>query len=40
MEDAGRYTCVATNAAGEAEQHVHVRVHGNAPPKSYKRVFL
>ncbi|POI31768.1 hypothetical protein CIB84_004481, partial [Bambusicola thoracicus] len=28
-EDAGRYTCVATNAAGEAQQHIQLRVHGN-----------
>ncbi|XP_060132638.1 hemicentin-1 isoform X1 [Zootoca vivipara] len=30
MEDAGRYTCVATNAAGEAQQHV--RLHVYEPP--------
>ncbi|XP_006907796.1 hemicentin-1 isoform X1 [Pteropus alecto] len=27
MEDAGRYTCVATNAAGEAQQHIRLHVH-------------
>ncbi|XP_036128071.1 hemicentin-1 [Molossus molossus] len=27
MEDAGRYTCVATNAAGEAQQHLQLHVH-------------
>ncbi|KAM5295479.1 hemicentin-1 isoform 1-T1 [Glossophaga mutica] len=27
MEDAGRYTCVATNAAGEAQQHILLHVH-------------
>ncbi|NXX95340.1 HMCN1 protein, partial [Centropus bengalensis] len=30
-EDAGRYTCVATNAAGEAQQHIRLHVH--EPPK-------
>ncbi|XP_060630493.2 hemicentin-1 isoform X1 [Anolis sagrei] len=30
MEDAGRYTCVATNAAGEAQHHV--RLHVYEPP--------
>uniref|UniRef100_A0A8C8RXS5 Hemicentin 1 n=1 Tax=Pelusios castaneus TaxID=367368 RepID=A0A8C8RXS5_9SAUR len=29
LEDAGRYTCVATNAAGEAQQHIRLHVHGN-----------
>uniref|UniRef100_A0A8D2KTM3 Hemicentin 1 n=1 Tax=Varanus komodoensis TaxID=61221 RepID=A0A8D2KTM3_VARKO len=29
-EDAGRYTCVATNAAGEAQQHL--RLHVYEPP--------
>lgn len=28
LEDAGRYTCVATNAAGEAQQHIRLSVHG------------
>uniref|UniRef100_A0A8C8RV15 Hemicentin-1 n=1 Tax=Pelusios castaneus TaxID=367368 RepID=A0A8C8RV15_9SAUR len=27
LEDAGRYTCVATNAAGEAQQHIRLHVH-------------
>uniref|UniRef100_A0A8B9ZBH1 Hemicentin 1 n=1 Tax=Anas platyrhynchos TaxID=8839 RepID=A0A8B9ZBH1_ANAPL len=27
LDDAGRYTCVATNAAGEAQQHVRLHVH-------------
>ncbi|XP_078498867.1 hemicentin-1 [Lissotriton helveticus] len=27
LEDAGRYTCVATNAAGEAQQHIQLHVH-------------
>ncbi|KAM9706377.1 hemicentin-1 isoform 2-T2 [Dama dama] len=27
MEDAGRYTCAATNAAGETQQHVQLHVH-------------
>uniref|UniRef100_A0A8C6QPP1 Hemicentin-1 n=1 Tax=Nannospalax galili TaxID=1026970 RepID=A0A8C6QPP1_NANGA len=27
LEDAGRYTCVATNAAGEAQQHTQLQVH-------------
>ncbi|XP_049724489.1 hemicentin-1 isoform X1 [Elephas maximus indicus] len=27
LEDAGRYTCVATNAAGETQQHIQLRVH-------------
>ncbi|GAB1285527.1 Hemicentin-1 [Apodemus speciosus] len=27
LEDAGRYTCVATNAAGEAHQHTQLHVH-------------
>ncbi|XP_038613568.1 hemicentin-1 [Tachyglossus aculeatus] len=26
LEDAGRYTCVATNAAGEAQHHIHLHV--------------
>lgn len=39
MEDAGRYTCVATNAAGEAQQHLRLHVHGNAIPTPEKTVF-
>ncbi|NXX50442.1 HMCN1 protein, partial [Tricholaema leucomelas] len=27
LEDAGQYTCVATNAAGEAQQHIRLHVH-------------
>ncbi|OXB72513.1 UNVERIFIED_CONTAM: hypothetical protein H355_016382 [Colinus virginianus] len=27
LNDAGRYTCVATNAAGEAQQHIRLHVH-------------
>ncbi|XP_071607415.1 hemicentin-1 isoform X1 [Heliangelus exortis] len=27
LEDAGRYTCVATNAAGEAQHHTRLHVH-------------
>ncbi|XP_036351171.2 hemicentin-1 [Ochotona princeps] len=27
LEDAGRYTCVATNAAGDTQQHFQLRVH-------------
>ncbi|XP_036834633.1 hemicentin-1 isoform X2 [Oncorhynchus mykiss] len=27
LEDAGRYTCVATNAAGETQQHIRLSVH-------------
>lgn len=28
LEDSGRYTCLATNAAGEAKQHIRLSVHG------------
>ncbi|XP_043941249.1 hemicentin-1 [Protopterus annectens] len=31
LENAGRYTCVATNAAGEAKQHLLLHVH--EPPR-------
>jgi len=34
LEDGGRYTCVATNAAGEAQQHVRLHVHGNVSASS------
>ncbi|KAL2089466.1 hypothetical protein ACEWY4_014154 [Coilia grayii] len=27
LEDAGKYTCVATNPAGEAQQHIRLHVH-------------
>nr|XP_033816119.1 hemicentin-1 isoform X1 [Geotrypetes seraphini] len=27
LEDSGKYTCVATNAAGEAQQHIQLNVH-------------
>ncbi|XP_020958298.1 hemicentin-1 isoform X2 [Sus scrofa] len=27
MEDAGKYTCAATNAAGETQQHIQLHVH-------------
>ncbi|XP_019355735.1 hemicentin-1 isoform X2 [Alligator mississippiensis] len=27
LEDAGKYTCVATNAAGEAQKHIRLHVH-------------
>uniref|UniRef100_A0A3B4Z1V9 Hemicentin-1 n=1 Tax=Stegastes partitus TaxID=144197 RepID=A0A3B4Z1V9_9TELE len=30
LEDSGRYTCLATNAAGEAQQHIRLSVHGNS----------
>lgn len=29
LEDSGKYTCLATNAAGEAQQHIRLNVHGN-----------
>lgn len=28
-EDAGKYTCIATNAAGEAQQSIYLHVYGN-----------
>uniref|UniRef100_A0A8C7JTX3 Hemicentin 1 n=1 Tax=Oncorhynchus kisutch TaxID=8019 RepID=A0A8C7JTX3_ONCKI len=34
LEDAGRYTCVATNAAGETQQHMRLSVHGNSRSKT------
>lgn len=38
LEDSGRYTCLATNAAGEAQQHIRLSVHGNV--KIHKALFL
>lgn len=29
LEDSGKFTCLATNAAGEAQQHIRLSVHGN-----------
>lgn len=29
LEDSGKYTCLATNAAGEAQQHLRLSVYGN-----------
>lgn len=29
LEDSGKYTCLATNAAGESQQHIRLSVHGN-----------
>ncbi|XP_034438633.1 hemicentin-1 isoform X1 [Hippoglossus hippoglossus] len=34
LEDSGRYTCLATNAAGEAQQHIRLSVH-EAPSIPY-----
>lgn len=31
QEDAGRYTCVATNEAGETLKHYEVKVYGETP---------
>ncbi|XP_029939526.1 hemicentin-1, partial [Salarias fasciatus] len=31
LEDSGRYTCLATNAAGEAQKHIRLSVH--EPPR-------
>lgn len=28
LEDSGKYTCLATNAAGEAQQHIQLSVYG------------
>lgn len=28
LEDSGKYTCLATNAAGEAQQHIRLNVYG------------
>lgn len=37
LEDSGKYTCLATNAAGEAQQHIWLSVHGNV--KTQKTLF-
>lgn len=29
LEDSGKYSCLATNAAGEAQQQIRLSVHGN-----------
>lgn len=34
-EDAGRYTCVATNEAGETLKHYEVKVYGEIPALSF-----
>lgn len=31
VEDAGRYTCLATNEAGETLKHYEVKVYGESP---------
>lgn len=29
LQDSGKYACLATNAAGEAQQQMRLSVHGN-----------
>lgn len=38
LEDSGKYTCLATNAAGEAQQHIRLSVYGRRCTKHF--VFL
>lgn len=41
LEDSGKYTCLATNAAGEAQQHLRLSVHGKAAKSiSFFFIFL
>lgn len=39
LEDSGKYSCLATNAAGEAQQHIRLSVHGN-DARSISRFFI